>query len=72
MNKIPSNISFEAYLALKNEVNDLYEKMMKMHFENRRDSAYANARAAYMEKKNLLQQAQSLHPEYEANDKPTP
>lgn len=54
----------EEFLQLKKEVNALYEIMMQMHQAKRRDVIYANARAAYMEKNNLLQQALEEHPEY--------
>ncbi len=60
----PSNITLKEYLALKEEVDMLYAKMMEMHFQNKRDAAYANIRAAYMEKRNLLQQVLAQHPEF--------
>jgi hypothetical protein len=59
------NMTLAQYLHLKKQVNELYEIMMEMHAQKRRDAIYANARAAYMEKKNLLQQAMELYPEYE-------
>lgn len=59
------NMTFEEYLSLKKEVLELYDVMMTMHTEKRRDSTYANARAAYMEKNNRLQQAREIHPHYE-------
>ncbi len=62
---LPKNITHNQYLALKKEVDDLYTKMMEMHFQNKRDASYANTRSAYMEKRNLLQQVLALYPQYE-------
>ncbi len=59
------NIDLKRYLMLKQEVNDLYNVMMQMHMLQQRDAAYANARAAYMEKRNILQRALEAHPEFE-------
>ncbi|MBS0286657.1 MAG: hypothetical protein JSR17_05135 [Proteobacteria bacterium] len=60
-----NNISKEDYLQLKKEVTELYNAMMQMHAQKRRDAVYANARAAYMEKRNLLLAVLEAHPEYE-------
>lgn len=60
----PEKVTFKEYMQLATEVETLYEAMMKLHYEKVRDAAYANARAAYMEKRNLLQQVAQAHPEY--------
>lgn len=65
MEDVLANMTLEQYQALKKEVNRLYEVMMDMHQQKKRDAIYANARSAYMEKKNLLQQAMEKYPEYE-------
>lgn len=53
------------YIRLTSEVNELYEKMMDMHAEKRRDVVYANARKAYMEKSYELQRFIENHPKFQ-------
>jgi ABC-type transporter lipoprotein component MlaA len=60
-----NNISLEQYLQLKKQVDNLYNNMMELHALRKRDANYANARSAYMEKRNILQQVLEAHPEYE-------
>lgn len=60
-------MSIEQYVQLKKEVQVLYNTMMQMHADKRRDALYANARTAYMEKRNLLLEVLAAHPEYEKN-----
>lgn len=56
--------SFEEYIRLKKEVDTLYDAMMALHAKKARGFEYANARADYMAKKNLLQEVLEAHPEY--------
>lgn len=54
----------EDYKALKREVEKLYQEMMLLHADRRRDAVYANARRRYMEKKSLMQQVLEAHPNF--------